>query len=204
MWDRQGEPPPLPDGPRPMLPTMRYHLEPQGHQVRGGTPQNDSGEIHHPLRLLGIRQSVWLDSSVQRRKVIDRAIEVASYLRKNEDLRIDQALKVVSMCLPSLFSFSVLLIRWPEADFKTVTAIWLRAYKNAWNIDRSTAACLLTFPRENGGLQVKLPLVTLSDSMWGNLERCHQFDNGTRPMMKLAYLDAPTGNACSHSWKSRK
>jgi len=27
---------------------------------------------------------------------------VASYLRKNEDLRIDQALKVVSTCLPSL------------------------------------------------------------------------------------------------------
>jgi len=43
--------------------------------------------------------------------------------------------------------------------------------------------------RENGGLQVKLPLVTLFDSMWGNLERCHQFDDGTRrwQMMILAY-----------------
>jgi hypothetical protein len=93
-----------------------------------------------------------LDSSAQRRKVIDGAIEVASYLRKNEDLRIDQALKVVSMCLPPLFSFSSPLIRWPEADFKILTAVWLQAYKNAWNIGRSTAACLLTFPRENGGL----------------------------------------------------
>jgi len=57
-------------------------------------------------RLLGIHQSMWLVSSAQRRKVIDGAIEVASYLRKNEDLRIDQALKFVSMCLPSLFSLS--------------------------------------------------------------------------------------------------
>jgi len=66
------------------------------------------------------------------KKESDRqAVEVASYLRKNEDLRIDQALKVVSMCLPSLFSFSAPLIRWPEADFKTLMAIWLRAYKNA-------------------------------------------------------------------------
>jgi len=48
---------------------------------------------------------------------MDGAIEVASYLRKNEDLTTDQALKVVSMCLPSLFSFSAPLIRWPEADF---------------------------------------------------------------------------------------
>jgi len=116
---------------------------------------------------------MWLDSSFQRRKVIDGTVEVASYLRKNEDLRIDQALKVVSMCLSSLLSFSAALIRWLEKDFKTVTVIWLRAYQNAWNIGRSTAACLLTFPRENAGLQVKLPLVTLFDTMWGNLERCH-------------------------------
>ena len=125
-------------------------------------------------------------------------------LCKNEDLRIDQALKVVSMCLPPLFSFSAPLIRWPEADFKILNAIWLRAYKNAWNIGRSTAACLLTFPRENGGLQVKLPLVTLFDSMWGNLERCHQFDDGTRQMMRLAYQEALTDNACSNLLELQK
>jgi len=45
---------------------------------------------------------------------------------------------------------------------------------------------------------VKLPLVTLFDSMWGNLERCHQFDDGTRQMMKLAYQEALTDNACSN------
>jgi len=140
---------------------------------------------------------MWLDSSAQRRKVIDGAIEVAALIHKNQDLRIDQALKVVSMCLPSLFPFSAPLIRWPEEDVKVLTGIWLRAYKNAWKISRSTAACLLTFPRENGGLQVKLPLVTLFDSMWGNLERCHQFDDGTRQMMQLAYQEALQDNACS-------
>jgi len=136
--------------------------------------------------------------------VINGAIKVASYLRKNEDLRIDQALKVVSMCLPPLFSFSAPLIRWPEADFKILTAVWLRAYKNAWNIGCSTTACLLTFLRENGGLQVKLPLVTLFDSMWGNLERCHQFDDGTRQMMRLTYQEALTDNACSNLLELQK
>jgi len=79
---------------------------------------------------------MWLDSSAQQRKVIDGAIEVASYLCKHEDLKIHEALKVVSMCLLPLFSFSTPLIRWPEADFKILTAVWLRAYKNAWNIGR--------------------------------------------------------------------
>ena len=145
---------------------------------------------------------MWLDSSVHRWKVIDWAIKVVSYLRKNGEQRIDQALEVVSMCLPSLFSFLPPLIQWPETDFKTLTTIWLRAYKNALNIGCSTAACLLTFPRENGGLQAKLPLVTLFDSMWGNSERYHQVEDGTRQMMKLAYQDAL--NACSNLLQLQK
>ena len=47
MWDRQGEQPLLLDGPGLMLSAMRYHLESQGHQVRGDSTQNDTGEIHH-------------------------------------------------------------------------------------------------------------------------------------------------------------
>jgi len=51
---------------------------------------------------------------------------------------------------------------------------------------------------------VKLPLVTLFDSMWGNLEKCHQFDDGTRQMMKPAYQEALTDNACPNLLKLQK
>ena len=71
-------------------------------------------------------------------------------------------------------------------------------------IGRSTAACLLTFPRYNGFLQVKLPFVTLFDSMWDNLKRCHRFDDGTRQMMKLAYQETLTDNACSNILELQK
>jgi len=101
---------------------------------------------------------MWLDAKSQRRKVIDSAIEVAAYLYKNDNLRINQRLKVISMCLPSLFSFSAPLIDWPESDLKLLTAVWIRAYMNAWNLGKSTANCLFTFARDEGGLQVKLPL----------------------------------------------
>jgi len=69
------------------------------------------------------------------------------------------------MCLPSVFSFSAPLIDWPESNLKLLTAVWVRAYKNAWNLGESTANCLFTFPRDKGGLQVKLPLGTLSTSV---------------------------------------
>jgi len=39
-------------------------------------------------RIFGIHQSMWLDSSAQRKKLIHGVIEVASYLRKNEDVTV--------------------------------------------------------------------------------------------------------------------
>jgi len=139
---------------------------------------------------------MWLDAKAQRRKVIDAAIEVAAYLYTNDNLRIDQRLKVISMCLPSLFSFSAPLTDWPESDLKLLTAVWVRAHKNAWNLGKGTATCLFTFPRAKGGLQVKLPLGTLFTSVWGNLERCSQFDDGTRQMLEISYREALQDNGC--------
>jgi len=176
-----------------------------------------------PIRLLGIHHNMWLDAKSQRRKVIYAAIEVTAYLYKNDNLRIDQRLEVISMCLPCFSSFSALLIDWPESDLKLLTAVWVRAYTNAWNLVESTATCLstfyltavwvraytnawnlvestatclFTFSREKGGLQVKLPLGTLFTSVWGNLERCSQFDDGTRQMLAMCYQEALQENGC--------
>ena len=138
---------------------------------------------------------MWLDAETQRRKVIDTAIVVAAYFYKNENLRIDQRLKVISMCLHSLFSITAPLIDRPESDLKLLTAVWVRAYKNAWNLEKSIATFLFTFPREEGGLQVKLLLGTLFTSVWGNLERCSQFDDGTTQLLAICYREAPD-NCC--------
>lgn len=69
---------------------------------------------------------------------------VGNILYKNNNLRINQRLKVISMCLPLLFSFSAPLVDWPDINLKLLTAIWVWAYKNAWNLVRSTATCLFT------------------------------------------------------------
>jgi len=56
--------------------------------------------------------------------------------------------------------------------------------------------CLFTFPRDKGGLQVKLPLGTLFTSVWDNLERCSQFYDGSRQMLALCYQEALQENGC--------
>jgi len=67
-----------------------------------------------PSRLLGIHYNIQLDAKTQRRKVMDAAMEVAAYLYKNDNHRIDQRLEVISKCLPFLFSFSAPLIDYPN------------------------------------------------------------------------------------------
>jgi len=74
---------------------------PQGIQIQGDELKTVHGKT--PIRLLGIPHNMWFHAKSQRRKVIDTAIEVAAYLYKNDNLRIGQRLKVISMCLPSLF-----------------------------------------------------------------------------------------------------
>jgi len=59
--------------------------------------------------------------------------------------------------LASLFSISATLINWPESDLKLFTAVWVRAYKNAWkyknawNLGQSSATCHFTFPTRGEG-----------------------------------------------------
>jgi len=67
-----------------------------------------------PSRLLGIHYNIQLDAKTQRRKVMDAAMEVAAYLYKNDNHRIDQRLEVISMCLTFLFSFSAPFIDYPN------------------------------------------------------------------------------------------
>jgi len=87
-------------------------LDPSSIRYQGETLKTVHGKT--PIRLLGIHHNMWLDAKTQRRKVIDAAIEVAAYLYKNDNLRIDPLPKVFSICLPSLFSFSAPLIDWPN------------------------------------------------------------------------------------------
>ena len=69
-----------------------------------------------------------------------------------------------------------------------LTAVWIRAYKNAWNLGKSTANCLFTFPRDKGGLRI-------SSIQVGSLEfqtcfRGSRIDSGTwRPARNRAEME---------------
>ena len=54
----------------------------------------------------------------------------------------------------------------------------------------NTSTVLFTFPKDLGGLQIKLPRPILCSAMWGHLTRCCQFDDGTRQLAEITYKDA--------------
>jgi len=76
---------------------------------------------------------------------IDSAIEVATYLYKNDNLRIDQRLKVISMCLPSVFPFFSTTHR--------LARIWFQAPHS--RMDQSIQKCL-ELRKKHGELSLHL------------------------------------------------
>ena len=77
-----------------------------------------------PIRLLGIRYNMWLDSAAQRRYVMDGITEMACFLRKNRDLSIENGLRLIDCTLGPLLAFSGVII-WPEKEFRKLTAAFV-------------------------------------------------------------------------------
>ena len=60
----------------------------------------------------------------------------------------------------------------------------------------NTSTALFTFPKDLGGLQIKMPRAVICSATWGHLIRCCQFDDGTRQLAEISYKDALEQHGC--------
>jgi len=148
------------------------------------------------MRLLGIRYKMWLDSTAQRRYVMDGITERACFFRKHRDLSIENSLRLVECTLAPLLAFSGLVIIWLEKEFKQLTAAFVRCNKEAWHMSPNTSTALFMFPRDQGGLQIKMPRAIICLAAWSHLTQCCQFDVGTRQRAEITYKDALKQHGC--------
>ena len=121
------------------------------------------------IRLLGIRYNMWLDSTAQRRYVMDRITDMACFLRKNRDLSIENSLRLIECTLDPLLAFSGPVIIWLEKEFKRLTAAFVRCNKEAWQMSTNTSTALFNFPKDQGGLQIKMPRAITCPAMPGRV-----------------------------------
>jgi len=158
----------------------KHTWKPSGIKYKG----TDLKVIHGrtPIRLLGLRYNKWLDSTAQRKYVMDGITGLACFLRKNRDLSIDNSPRLIECTLAPLLAFSGPVIIWPEKEFKRLTAAFVRCNKEAWQMSPKTSMALFTFPKNQGGLQIKMPGAIICSAAWGHLTRCCQFDDGTRQL----------------------
>jgi len=121
---------------------------------------------------------------------------MAFFLRKNRDLSIENSMRLVECTLGTLLAFSGPVITWQEKEFKQLTAAFVRCNKEAWHMSPNTSTALSTFPRDQGGLQIKMPRAILCPAVWGHLTRCCQFDDRTRQLAETTYKDASKKHGC--------
>ena len=98
---------------------------------------------------------MWLDSTAQRRYVMDGITEMFCFLRKNRDFSIKNGLSLIECTLAPLLAFSGPVIIWLEKEFKKLTAAFVRCNKEAWQMSPNKSTALFTFPKDLGGLQIK-------------------------------------------------
>ena len=63
----------------------------------------------------------------------------------------------------------------------------------------NTSTALFTFPKDLGGLQIKMPRAIICSATWGHLTRCCQFDDGTRQLAEIReimlFIGKPIGRS---------
>jgi len=88
------------------------------------------------------------------------------------------------------------VITWPEKEFTKLTAAFVRCNKEDWQMLPNTFTALFAFPKDLGGLQIKLPRAILCSATWGHLTQCCQFDDGTRQLAEITYKVALEKYGC--------
>ena len=162
-------------------------------------------------RFLGLHGDMYGDNSKQVSMVYRQTAEVLAFL-STSNLTTQQNLCLLGRSIPSFLRFSAGPIAWSERDLHTLSKMWLRAYKLAWSLPTSTASCIFSLPAEHGGLQVTLPLEVLTQTLWTHLERCMQYNDGTKKLAECEYQEAMSKYHCLdlgelqeemrlHTWK---
>jgi len=80
--------------------------------------------------------------------------------------------------------------------FKRLTEAFVRCNKEAWQMSPNTSTALFTFPKYEGGLQIKMPRAIICPAVWGHPTCCYQFDDGTRQLAEISYKDALEKHGC--------
>ena len=127
---------------------------------------------------------------------MDGITELAYFLRKNRDLSIENSLRLIKCTLVPLLAFSGHVIIWPEKELKRLTAAFVRCNKESWQMSPNTSTALFTFPKDQGGLQIKMPRAIICSAVWGHLTRCYQFDDGTRQLAEITYKNTLEKHGC--------
>jgi len=127
---------------------------------------------------------------------MDGITEMVCFLPKNRDLSIENGLRLIDCTLGPLLTFSGPVIIWPEKEFNELTAAFVRCNMEAWQMSPNTSTALFTFPKDLGGLQIKLPRTMLCSATWGHLIRWCQFDDGTLQVAEITYKEALEQHGC--------
>ena len=114
----------------------------------------------HTFRCLGIRFNCKLEGSQGKQEVLRRTEELVSLLN-NHIHDPDQIDMVMRIAIIPIFRFSAPFLGWTDRELNALHKLWIRGFKAAYRLPKSTANALISLPRSHGGLNCSHPSVYL-------------------------------------------
>ena len=104
-----------------------------------------------PLLYLGMLLTLTLDYSFEKARVIKATKERIAILAKADFLTPSQREAAVQLAVVSVFRYTAGLVQWSLSELEELTAEWVRGYRGAWSMPRSTDDSLFRVSRNHGG-----------------------------------------------------
>ena len=100
---------------------------------------------------MGILLTLTLDFSFEKDKIIKATRERVAVLAKADFLSPSQQELAVQLAVTSIFRYTAGLVPWSLSELEELTAEWVRGYRGAWTLPKSTDDSLFRIGRGHGG-----------------------------------------------------
>jgi len=82
-----------------------------------------------------------------------------------------------------VFLCSAALIEWSESELNDVKRLCFQAFKNSWDLPRSTASALFIFAKTDAGQESTLPMAVVTQELLLHAERCMRHEDVSKQIM---------------------
>jgi ribonuclease HI len=142
---------------------------------------------HEAYKYLGVMVQLNGAWTAEKQHVLRKLRNAVDMIRTTAMLETWQRVRLVEMCVRSVFRYSAGLIPWTANEMERLNATLIQGFKAAWNLPSSTEGTIFTWPKNRGGFGHSSLYLTWAQSL---LSLRQQLMSQEREVKRAVMIDA--------------